>query len=167
MNIGSIFAVFISTGFGIGYIRKAPGTFGTLLAAGLFWLLLPTLKLANSFEYLAWIVGVLFLCFIGVWITSKAEKVMRHDDPRIVLDEICGYFVSMSFLPLDIDRPWILLLYAFVLFRVFDIAKPFPINKIQVLPRGWGIMADDVLAGVFTNLLLQGLIRIYPHFFGL
>lgn len=78
-----------------------------------------------------------------------------------MLDELIGYFVATLFLP----HNWLVGLYAFILFRVFDIAKPFPIYRSQKLRNGWGVVIDDVLAGIYANVLLQILILIYPKFF--
>jgi phosphatidylglycerophosphatase A len=80
-----------------------------------------------------------------------------------VIDEVCGYFVAVMFLP----KSLLIGVYAFVLFRVFDIAKPFPISRSQNLPKGWGVVVDDILAGFYANVLTQIIIKIYPKFFGL
>jgi len=147
--------------FGIGYIPFMPGTFGSLAAFGLY-LLLPAALFVGGGYYLL-LAGLLLVALLGVPICRKAEYSLGEDAGSIVLDELCGYFVAVLFLP----QSWMVGLYAFVLFRVFDIAKPFPIYRSQSIPKGWGVMIDDLLAGLYANILLQILIRIYPRFFGL
>lgn len=152
---------FLATFFGIGFMPKMPGTWGSLAAYG-FYLLLPA----------AWFMGYnlllslplfLLFCLFSVFVSGKAEATLGHDSGHIVIDEVCGYFVSVMWLP----HSWLIGLYGFILFRVFDIAKPFPINRSQRLPRGWGVVADDILAGIYASVLLLILLKIYPKFFGL
>jgi phosphatidylglycerophosphatase A len=162
---------------GVGYIPFAPGTFGTILGLlvwiaipdtwiGLAWkIYMPNLNIVpNRHDYIAYAIALgitLLLSLIAVWITGKAEKNLGHDNPKIILDEVCGILLSVMFLP----RTWMVYIYAFVLFRAFDIGKPYPINQIQKLPAGWGIVADDLTAGVYVNLLLQVLLHVKPSFF--
>lgn len=162
---------------GVGYIPRAPGTFGSLLGI-LLWISLPESWMGVAWkvyqpnlsfilgrrDYLVYAIALaatLILSLIAVWISGKAEKKLGHDSPKIILDEVCGMLLSMLYLP----RTWMLYLYAFILFRAFDIAKPFPIKQIQKLPGGWGIVADDLLAAIYTNLLLQILLQLKPSFF--
>lgn len=144
---------------GTGYIPFMPGTFGSIAAYGVY-LLLPKL-LYEGIQMWYSLTGLLVISFIAVYISGKAEKDLGEDAPQIVIDELCGYFVATLFLP----KTWLIGLYALVLFRVFDIAKPFPINRSQRLRGGWGVVIDDLLAGIYANVLLQVLIRIYPGFF--
>jgi len=136
----------LSLGFGSGLAPKMPGTMGTLIGVLLF-ILLPVLdwKLYLGIVVLAFIVGV-FLCDY----TAKALNV--HDHPGIVWDEIVGYFITMFMVP----KGWLWIVIGFVLFRFFDILKPWPISitdkKVQ---GGLGIMLDDVIAGIFALLIIQ------------
>jgi len=163
-------SVFLSTLFGIGYIPIAPGTMGTIFAATIFYfvakLYLPSVPwwLFNTV-----ILGVtVIIYFAGVALTSEAEKKLGHDSGKIVIDELVGYLVSILFLPtVSVGRLWAIVLYTFIFFRVFDIAKPWPINNSQKLKSGWGIMTDDVIAGIYANILAQIIIKIYPKFFGI
>lgn len=149
--------VIISTLFGTGYFPKAPGTAGTLIAA-LVYLLLPV-KLFDSLENnVLFLVCILTLSLISVIFISKAEKKLGHDNNKIVLDEFLGYFIAVVFLP----KTALIAIFAFILFRFFDIFKPEPVNVLQKLPAGWGVMADDMMAGVYTNISLQILIRFFP-----
>ena len=147
--------------FGIGYIPFAPGTMGSLAALGIY-LLLPSGLYMGTARYLM-LSFLMALSLVAVYICKKAEHYLGEDAGSIVIDELCGFFVATLFLPYSL----MIGLYAFVLFRVFDIAKPFPIYRSQRIPNGWGVVLDDVLAGIYANILLQILIHIYPRFFGL
>lgn len=83
------------------------------------------------------------------------EKDWGHDSGRIVWDEVVGMMITVAALP----KEWLIYLVAFIVFRFFDILKPFPVNKSQNLPHGWGVMVDDVLAGIYANIVLQILAR--------
>ncbi len=156
-----------STLFGVGYIPFAPGTFGTIVTF-LIWIVLPDYWFYNPVNKVIYIPGqflflltIFILYFFGVFVTTITEYKLGHDSPKIIFDELLGFLISVIFLP----KTMVIAFYALILFRVFDIAKPFPINKIQKLPAGFGIMSDDVLAGIYTNILIQILIRIFPKFF--
>ncbi len=135
---------FLATGFFVGYLPFAPGTAATLVAGGIY-LLLP----GNTSLHL---IIIVFSFLLGVFLAGKVEKLSGiKDDQRIVIDEMFGFFVAMLFLP---ATPKFILL-AFLLFRIFDILKFSIIRKVQSLPGGWGIMLDDLFAGLFANLVLQ------------
>ncbi len=152
---------FFATFFGIGFLPGMPGTWGSLAAFGLYFLL-PATALIGSGLWFSVPLFVLF-CLFAVWVSTQAEKTLGHDHGSIVIDEVCGYYLSVFLLP----HSWLIGLYGLVLFRVFDIAKPFPVNRSQNLPRGWGVVTDDLIAGLYANILLQILLKIYPKFFGL
>lgn len=136
----------LSLGFGSGLAPKMPGTMGTLIGVVLF-ILLPVLdwKIYIGIVSLAFIVGV-FLCDY----TAKALNV--HDHPGIVWDEIVGYFITMFMVP----KSWLWILVGFVLFRIFDILKPWPISLAdKKVHGGFGIMLDDVIAGAFALIIIQ------------
>jgi phosphatidylglycerophosphatase A len=136
----------ISTLFFVGYIPIAPGTFGTI-AALLVYLILPKYGLENPWFFII----PLLLVLPAIVFTGEAEKIMKKDDKRIVLDEFIGYFFAVLFLP----KTLMIGLLAFILFRIFDIIKPEPINRMQNWKGGIGIVADDIMAGIYANLLLQ------------
>lgn len=137
----------LSFGFGSGLAPKAPGTCGTLAAVPLYWLC-SDLALA---PYLALVMAAAML---GVWLCDyTAEALGEHDHPAIVWDEVVGYFITMIAAPAG--WPWLLL--GFVLFRLFDILKPWPIRWVdRHVHGGLGIMLDDVLAAAMAWLVLQG-----------
>ena len=139
---------FLALGFGSGLAAKAPGTFGTLAAVPLY-LLMCQLSLP---VYLALTV---FSVIIGVYICDKAAKDMQvHDHGAIVWDEIVGFLITMFMVPVS----WQSILIGFILFRVFDIFKPWPISFIDKnVHGGLGIMLDDVIAG-FAALAIMHLI---------
>jgi phosphatidylglycerophosphatase A len=135
-----------ATGVYTGYIPFAPGTFGTVVAIPFCFLL----------SLLGPIWGALFLIgfFWGaVRIAGEAEEVFgKKDSGRIVIDEIVGFLVALFLIPWTAKS----LVVGFVLFRFFDIFKPYPIRMLETrLPGGWGVVADDVLAGVYANVVLR------------
>ena len=135
----------LATGFGSGLSPVAPGTLGTLVGIPACLLCLPLIWPAR------------FLCAIvlsalAIYISGRAEIIyQKKDDQRIVIDEIAGFQVAM--LPVAITG--LHLLVAFVLFRIFDIWKPFPIRNLQELPGGWGVVIDDVVAGIYAGVLMM------------
>ncbi len=136
----------LAFGFGAGYSPVAPGTMGTLVAVPLYLLLEPL----PLFAYL----GVVFaISILGIFICGMASEGMGvHDHPGIVWDEIAGYLVTMIAAPTG--WPWVVA--GFVLFRFFDILKPWPIGMIdKQVDGGLGIMLDDILAGIASLILLQ------------
>ncbi len=139
-------ATVLATGFGAGYSPVAPGTAGTLVAVPLA-LLLPAGAIAQA-AALAAVIAV------SIWAADvTARRVGLKDPGLIVADEIAGFFVSVAFLPPTTTT----LVAGFLLFRLFDIAKPPPCRQAEALPGGLGVVADDLLAGVYANLVLRGL----------
>lgn len=137
------FHYLISTIFGTGYFPKAPGTAGSLVALLLFWFLPLTII---QFVFL-----LVVSFFVGVWSASYVEAQEGDDPGKVVIDELVGQGVALLLIPKTIT----FYLSAFILFRLFDIFKPFPVKSFERLPSGWGIMADDVMAGIYANILIQ------------
>ncbi len=136
----------LSLGFGSGLSPKMPGTMGTVIAIPLY-LLLPEM---NWKIYLTIIIGAFLIGIFLCGYTAKALNV--HDHPGIVWDEIVGYFITMFMVP----KEWIWILFGFLLFRLFDIWKPWPISIADKrLKGGFGIMLDDVIAGLFALFIIQ------------
>ncbi len=138
--------LFLAFGFGSGLVKKAPGTFGTVAAIPVYVLLA---QINNLLVYSAL---TIFTVLVGVWICGlAAEKLGEHDFGGIVWDEIAGFLITMWLVPVS----WQSLLLGFVLFRIFDIFKPWPISWADKhITGGLGIMLDDVLAGAAAGLLL-------------
>ena len=132
-----------ATGFGCGYFPKTPGTFTSLIAVLIFWFFPVDSVLLISISI------VLFV--IGVPTATIVERIEGKDSGKIVIDEIAGQFLTYVFIPFT----GLNIILGFVLFRIFDIWKPYPINKSQDLPNGWGVMIDDVIAAIYANLFLQ------------
>ena len=204
------FALAIATACGVGYLPKAPGTFGSLvgiltaMATALFFLrphslrdLLSTRRLTEStlmdhnflvpgaeihnatlvLPVVSAIVLLLFLSLVGVWSAGRAAAYAGvHDPQHVVIDEVAGQHITLLLPLIPIAVPdlaarmdlstyaifsalsmlnWKYLLAGFVLFRLFDIWKPYPIRNLEKLPGGWGVMADDWLAGVYAAILLK------------
>lgn len=140
---------FLSLGFGTGLAPQAPGTFGTLAA-------IPVVVLAASLGLTGFIIATVVACVVGVFFCDYTAKAMgEHDHPAIVWDEIAGFMVAMLAVPIS----WQTLLVAFILFRIFDILKPWPIRYLDKhVSGGVGIMLDDILAGLATLAILHALL---------
>lgn len=144
---------FIASGFGVGFLPKAPGTWGALLA---LLLSLPLLYIENFQRNL--IIGILILIFTvaGVWSANKVEVAWGHDSKQVVVDEMVGFWITIMFVP-NVLKYYII---GFVLFRLFDILKPLGIRKAEQLKGGYGVMADDIVAGIYSNIILQCVIML-------
>ncbi|NQY86582.1 MAG: phosphatidylglycerophosphatase A [Colwellia sp.] len=139
---------FLALGFGSGLAPKAPGTFGTLAAIPVFLLL--TMLLPTPLFYA---IAVIVMGLAGIYICGKAANDAGvHDHPAIVWDEFVGFFITMFMVPVS----WQSVLVGFLLFRLFDILKPWPISFIdKKMTGGVGIMFDDVVAGIFALVIMQ------------
>jgi phosphatidylglycerophosphatase A len=143
--------LFCATGFGLGWLPKAPGTWGSLLgllgAYGLGFLSIPTALLCLG----------LFIV-LSIWISDKSEIALgRKDASQIVIDEIAGMMVALVGLSFSVST----YVSAFILFRLFDIVKPFPIKRVeQAFSGGVGIVADDLVAALYARVLLEVLLRM-------
>src|SRR5512139_3460078 len=142
--------LFIAQGGFSGRMPIAPGTAGTVVGVLLYLLV----KDLSSLWYSAVFVIV---TLIGTWAAGAADRVLgTKDSPTIVIDEIAGYLLVMSLIPFA----WWAVIAGFVLFRFFDILKPWPINKLQDIPGGPGVMLDDIAAAVYTNIVLQAVMYL-------
>lgn len=140
---------FLGTMGGVGYVPILPGTAGTGIGVIIYLIFSKIGVLSNPLSYL-----VMLVIFVGagVWISGRCNQYFKgNDNSSIVIDEVGGFLIAMFALPFSMR----FLLLGFILFRTFDITKPFKIEKIQKLPGGWGIMADDIAAGILANLVLQ------------
>ncbi len=139
----------IATSLGIGYINKGKGA-GTVAAVACCFI-----------WYLAWagnyppailsVTITVFITLIGVWSSTVLVPFWGKDPARVVIDEVAGMCISLLFVPVNVKYS----ICALILFRFFDMVKPLYIRKAEGLPKGWGIMMDDVVAGIYTNILLQ------------
>ncbi|MEW6379022.1 MAG: phosphatidylglycerophosphatase A [bacterium] len=139
--------LWIATGLGLGYSPIVSGTVGSLGGVALFGLL-------HLLPWHLYLITVAGLFFMGIWAADRAEAVFKEKDSGfIVIDEIVGFLITAFLLPWN----WLSMTAAFVLFRIFDILKPFPWRSAEKLPGGLGIMLDDAGVGIYANLLLQGM----------
>jgi len=164
---------------GVGYLPIAPGTLGSLVGVGLYltvWGWFYGLLEANAqrtgssllFVFtplLAFVLLVTFLTtMLGIWAATRTEKIQQRKDPSIVvIDEVAGQMIALLSGPFWLHTWWSIL-SAFLLFRLFDIWKPYPIRRLEALESGLGIMADDVLAGVYALIANSVLISTYLLF---
>ena len=145
--------LFIATCGYLGYVPVAPGTFGS--AAGLVvfaavrWSGSPALELAV----------IILLFAVGVWSANAAERHFGGVDPApVILDEVVGMLITLAFLPVNITGA----IVGFLLFRLFDVVKPWPANRFEALHGGLGVMADDAMAGVYGNVAMRLLVVALP-----
>ena len=169
--IGDYVALAIAT-CGVGYFPIAPGTMGSLVGVGIFLLLwkaalragvaLDATSFSRAYPewtstfLLMWTLPVLTigLSLIGIWAASRAERLMGKKDPsQVVIDEVAGQLVTFMFVPAYFLHP-LMILVGFVLFRAFDIIKPYPIRRVEGLHGGLGIVGDDIVAGLYAGAAL-------------
>jgi phosphatidylglycerophosphatase A len=155
MNFREKTAVFLATGFYVGNIPFAPGTFGSLIG-------LPLCFLLAGIPLPAAMITAVLMIGLAVWIAGTAERTLGHKDPGcIVVDEIAGMVVTLIGLPFNFTTA----VTGFILFRILDILKPFPIRVLdRRLSGGLGIVADDVAAGVFANISIRILLYILDRY---
>lgn len=143
-------ALILSSWFGVGLIPVAPGTWGTLAAVPLFL----------GMQYIGFLYSVIFLIVfipMAVWVSGISKQLLGRDDPpEVVIDEAAGFMLALFQLPLS----WSSLTLGFLLFRVFDILKPFPIGRLERMRGGLGIVADDLVAGIYANVCVRILLSI-------
>ncbi|MBM3334058.1 phosphatidylglycerophosphatase A [Candidatus Sumerlaeota bacterium] len=146
----------LSSGLLTGYVPFASGTFASLLAIALF----APFRLLNVSTYpfaFVMVAILLALTAVAIWSADVAERTYgEKDSHKIVIDEIVGFFVAMAFVPFR----WPHVAAAFVVFRVLDVVKPAPIRHAQRLPGGLGVVADDLLAGLYTCVIVHGLMSL-------
>ncbi len=139
------FVLLCATGFGVGFSPVVPGTMGTLLAIPIWYFL-------SSIPFPLYELTLVSFFFFSSWISGQAEQYWcKKDDRRIVIDEIMGFLITMLWVP----KTSLLICGGFLFFRFFDILKPFPIRRMERVKAGYGVVLDDVLAGVYSNIALH------------
>src|SRR5438309_2356492 len=144
-----LFHKLISTSLGIGYIGKGAGTVAAV-ACSVCWYLV----YKQGYDPISSVIITVLITLIGIWSSNVVSAIWGKDPARVVIDEVAGMCISLLFIPVSIIH----VLCALILFRFFDILKPLFIKKVEKLPGGWGIMLDDVVAGVYANLILQAVL---------
>ncbi|HZE82730.1 MAG TPA: phosphatidylglycerophosphatase A [Puia sp.] len=144
-------ALLISTCLGIGYTPKGGGTLASAICC-LIWYFTGYGGNARPYERL---LATFLLLVAGIWSAGKMEERWGKDSYRIVIDEVAGMCITLLFVPLK----WQYAIAGLILFRFFDIAKPLYIRRMENLKGGWGVMMDDALAGLYSNLILQALMQ--------
>jgi phosphatidylglycerophosphatase A len=174
-TIADYFALAFAT-CGVGYFPIAPGTMGSLVGVGLYlsiWTGIDRVLTSNALakrltaqyvftpQLACMLVVILLLTMAGIWAASRAEKALREKDPSaVVIDEVAGQMIALLSGPFWLHTWWSVI-SAFLLFRLFDIWKPYPIRRLESLESGLGIMADDVLAGAYALIVNSVLISSY------
>lgn len=133
---------------GVGYLPLIPGTYGSLLGLGIFFLVGRTVS--------GLLVAILAFTFAGIWAASRTEELAGRKDPgKVVVDEVAGQLIATF--PLTFFGQWSILavIVSFILFRLFDIVKPYPASRFERLKGGFGIMCDDLVAGVYAAVLVS------------
>jgi phosphatidylglycerophosphatase A len=153
----TLWAWAIATFFGAGLLKPGPGTWGSV-AAVLLWAAYAWLVHPSALTLLiALLAGIALTLVFGVPAATIVERESGRQDPGfVVIDEVTGQWIALLFCPVD----WRHALIALVLFRLFDIVKPFPVRRLERLPAGWGIVFDDVAAGLYA-LAIASLVRIW------
>ncbi len=135
----------IATLFFSGYAPIAPATVGSALVAVIYFFFCSFLGVVE------WLIVLTTIFFMGVYVAHGMEREWGKDPGQVVIDEAVGYLLTVAFLPHSLGMA----IVGFFLFRVLDIVKPPPARRLERLPGGWGIVVDDVVAGIYGNLLLQ------------
>lgn len=143
----------IASWLGIGYI-KGGGSIAAAVTCILVYLLW---QLPAGHSYLLLLAVALFITLLGIYVGNKVEPYWGKDSYRVVIDEVAGMLISLIFLP----QHTIILIIGFFLFRFFDMVKPLYIRKMEDLPGGTGVMMDDVLAGIYSNIILQIIVYLF------
>jgi phosphatidylglycerophosphatase A len=158
---------------GVGYFPLAPGTWGSLLAVGLYLLLRVAVfggffnrsdnVDAHGIFVLGELVTIAVVTILGIWAASRTERALQIKDPgKVVIDEVAGQLIALLAVPLVVDHLWFVwVLLAFLVFRFFDIVKPYPARRMESLKGGWGIMADDIVAGVYAAIVVAVMVGVH------
>jgi phosphatidylglycerophosphatase A len=146
-----LFHKITSTSFGIGYIGKGAGTAAAAVTCVVWYYL----GAGGTGNFNTALIVTLAITAMGIWSGNVVESIWGKDHNRVVIDEVAGMCITLLWVPVTPLN----VLIGLILFRIFDIAKPFYIRKLEKLPGGWGVMFDDILAGIYANLILQIFLR--------
>jgi phosphatidylglycerophosphatase A len=145
--------VFIATCAHVGYAPVAPGTFGSAVGLVVYYLVRRQASTAVELGAIA------LILVVGLWSATEAEHHFGGIDPGpVVIDEVIGMLITLALHPVNVAGA----IVGFFIFRVLDVVKPWPARRLELLPGGFGVVLDDVMAGVYGNLLMWGLVRLLP-----
>ncbi|MDD5477160.1 MAG: phosphatidylglycerophosphatase A [Candidatus Omnitrophica bacterium] len=149
-NLGNFLVKAIASVFFIGYLPLIPGTFGSIAGVGLFYLL-------QGSGRPVYFLGILCIIVLGLFTSGRMEKLLNKKDPScVVIDEVMGMLIALSFLPADLK----IVVLAFVIFRILDTFKPYPAGRLQNLHGSVGVMVDDLIAGIYANIVVQVILKL-------
>ena len=173
-SFGDFLALAIAT-CGVGFLPFAPGTFGSLVGIGVYAVVRGGLMAAlwplaarNNLNLLHIgyalvtfeLIAVAIVTTVGTWAASRVEAISETKDPgKVVIDEVAGQMLALIAVPMDVEQWWAIVL-AFLLFRFFDIVKPYPARRLESLHGGLGIMADDLVAGVYAAIVVAAVVSL-------
>ena len=145
--------VFIATCGYVGYAPVAPGTFGSAIGLAVFYLVRQ--QRSTTVE----VAAIVVLAAVGLWSATEAEHHFGGIDPGpVVIDEVIGMLITLAFIPVNMTGA----ILAFFIFRLLDVVKPWPARRLEHLPGGFGVVLDDMMAGVYGNIVMWGLVRLMP-----
>ena len=145
---------------GVGYLPLAPGTFGSLVGVGIFLLLVRVTPPGALVAVV--LISIIVVALVGIWAGTRTEQLSGRKDPgKVVVDEVAGQFIALF--PLTLFTRWSIaaVIVSFILFRFFDIVKPYPANRLQELSGGAGIMFDDLVAGVYGAVIVSIFLKVF------
>ena len=140
------FHALIASVFGVGFVGKGGGTLAAILYCAA-WYLLPAGYQGSDWQ----VVTTVLIIIIGTWSSGAVDNIWGKDSSKVVIDEVAGMAIALVYVPKNMGY----MLISLVAFRFFDIVKPLGVRKAEILPKGWGVMADDVLAGLYALAVIQ------------
>jgi phosphatidylglycerophosphatase A len=145
--------VFIATCAYVGYVPVAPGTFGSAIGLAVFY------AVRHQRSTTVEVAAIVALMAVGLWSATEAEHHFGGIDPGpVVIDEVVGMLITLVFIPVNIAGA----IVAFFVFRFLDVVKPWPARRLEQLPGGFGVVLDDMMAGVYGNIVMWGLVSLLP-----
>jgi len=145
--------VFIATCAYVGYAPVAPGTFGSAIGLAVFYVVRQ--QRSTTVE----VAAIVALAAVGLWSATEAEHHFGGIDPGpVVIDEVVGMLITLAFIPVNMAGA----IVAFLIFRFLDVVKPWPARRLEQLPGGFGVVLDDMMAGVYGNVMMWGLVSLLP-----
>jgi len=146
--------------WGVGYLPLMPGTYGSLVGVGIFLGFTQVFK-GNALVAVV-VVSIVVVTFAGIWAASRTEALDNRKDPsKVVVDEVAGQLISLF--PLTLFAQWsiVAVIISFILFRFFDIVKPYPARRLEALKGGFGVMCDDLIAGVYAAAITSIIVAVF------